>query len=128
MISNSTDFSLHALEARFEMQCIDRIESGGINERQMITDDGCGGGGGYSYYGNSWDNLGSGEGYVGTYQTASDGSGAMLDDGSYTDGSTGAFPSYQTSQVNPDLCRNGTGFPEFCAPTPQRSRCTVCRC
>ncbi len=124
-MQNTLNFSIVELEARFEMQrlCQETI----ISDTPQLDD--CGnGGGGYSYYGNSWDNLGSGEGYVGTYQTASDGSGAMLDDGSYTDGSTGAFPSYQTSQVNPDLCRDGTGFPEFCAPTPQRSRCTVCRC
>ncbi|HEX8131325.1 MAG TPA: hypothetical protein VF527_19655 [Pyrinomonadaceae bacterium] len=114
MNPTSTDFSLHALEARFEMQ---------YYQNEIISDGGGGGGGGdYDYYGNSWDDNGSGNGYVGNYQAASDDSGAMLDDGSYTDGSSGAFPAYN----NPDVCRLDPTFPG--CPQPNTSRCTICRC
>jgi hypothetical protein len=114
MNPTSTDFSLHALEARFEMQHYY------MDER--ISDDG-GGGGGYGYYGNSWDNLGSGDGYVGGYQQASDGSGAMLDDGTYTNGESGQFPGYNTQSVQqPD----GTCWPTY--PCSPRSLCRICRC
>jgi hypothetical protein len=110
MNPTSSDFSLHALEARFEMQQYDtepRLYEG--------TD--------YGYYGNSWDNLGSGDGYVGTYQEASDGSGAMLDDGTYTDGSSGQFPGYNTQSVQqPD----GSCWPTY--PCSPRSLCRICRC
>ncbi|HEX8131324.1 MAG TPA: hypothetical protein VF527_19650 [Pyrinomonadaceae bacterium] len=111
MNPTSTDFSLHALEARFEMQ---------YYQNELMYDDG--GGGDYGYYGNSWDDLGSGDAYAGTYQTASDGSGAMLDDGTYTDGSSGAFPSYDTRPYDPS-CE-----PTFrCSPAPT-SKCVICRC
>ena len=114
MNPTSTDFSLQALEARFEMQY--------MQEELLRYDDGGGGGGGYGYYGDSWDNLGSGEAYAGPYQPASDQSGAMLDDGTYTDGSTGAFPAYN----NPDVCQLDPTFPGCAQPTT--SRCTICRC
>lgn len=125
MSPNSTDFSLQSLEARFEMQCMDNHDTGGYYLQQELTADDCGGGGGggYGYYGNSWDNLGNGDAYVGPYQVASDESGAMLDDGSYTDGSSGAFPAYN----NPDVCRLDPTFPG-CPPQQQTSRCTICRC
>src|SRR5215213_263876 len=114
MNSQSMDFSLRALEARFEMQYM---------QDEIIGVDGGGGGGDdYGYYGGSWDNYGSGDGYVGNYQTASDGSGAMLDDGSYSDGSSGVFPAYN----NPDVCRIDPTFPG--CPQPNTSRCTICRC
>jgi hypothetical protein len=113
MSPNSTDFSLQALEARFEMQYMQEEVIGG--------DNGGGGGGAYGYYGNSWDNLGNGGGYVGSYQVASDNSGAMLDDGSFTDGSTGAFPNY-TDPTNPDP----SCWPTYpCSPP---SLCRICRC
>lgn len=116
MSSPSTDFSLYALEARFEMQYM---------QNEIINDGGGGGGGDYGYYGNSWDNLGSGDGYVGDYQTASDGSGAMFDDGSYTDGSTGAFPSYS----DPNTCwPTYPCGPPSNVPSGPPSRCTICRC
>ncbi len=108
------DFSLHALEARFEMQF--------TLPEYCDVDCGSGGGAEYGYYGNSWDNPGAGEGYVGEYQVASDNSGAMLDDGSFTDGSTGAFPAY----TDPNTC-----WPTYpCGPPfpSQATKCTVCRC
>ena len=114
MSPNSNDFSLHALEARFEMQR--------FYDHEVIGPDG-GGGGDYGYYGNSWDNLGSGNGYVGEYQVASDNSGAMFDDGSFTDGSSGAFPSYDTRATLPP---DPTCFPTYpCSPP---SRCPISRC
>jgi hypothetical protein len=114
MNPTSTDFSLQALEARFEMQ---------YYQNEFISDDGGGGGGSYNYHGNSWDNLGSGDAYAGPYQEASDGSGAMLDDGTYTDGSSGAFPSYDTRDPsNPDP----SCWPSYpCSPP---SLCRICRC
>ena len=120
MTPSSQDFSLQALEARFEMQGGDELE----------YDDGGGGGGGdegasggdYGYYGGSWGDMGYGNAYVGAYQVADDGSGAMLDDGSFTDGGDGAFLSYQ----DPDVCRYKPDFPG--CPTPNTSRCRVCRC
>jgi hypothetical protein len=123
MNSTSTDFSLQALEARFEMQYM---------QNEIISDDGGGGGGGgYGYYGNSWNDPGAGEGYVGTYQQASDGSGAMLDDGTYTDGSSGGFPSYNTQSIRqPD----GSCWPTYPCGPPSNvpsgppSKCTICRC
>jgi len=125
MNPTSMDFSLHALEARFEMQ-ICQMEAqgdGGGGGGGCGDDGGGGGGGGYGYYGGSWDNLGDGGGYVGTYQAAEDGSGAMLDDGSYTDGSSGAFPTYNQP---PDICQADPNFPG--CPPPNSSRCTICRC
>jgi hypothetical protein len=123
MNSTSADFSLHALEARFEMQ---RFV---LNEPCDID---CGGGADYGYYGNSWDNHGAGEGYVGPYHTATDNSGAMLDDGSYTDGSAGSFPSYNTQSIGqqPD----GSCWPTYPCGPPSNvpsgppSVCRICRC
>jgi hypothetical protein len=108
MIPGSLNFSLHALEARFEMQSAD----------EFIADPDGGGHGGayYDYYGDSWGDLGKGEGYVGVYEMAADGSGAMLDDGTFTDGSSGAFPAYD----HPDLLYR---------PEPDLgSKCVICRC
>ena len=116
MTPASQNFSLHALEARFEMQSGD----------EFIADPGDGGGddggGSYDYYGGSWDDYGYGDGYVGVYEMASDDSGAMLDDGSFTDGSSGGFPSYQT----PEICRYKPDWPG--CPQPNTSRCVICRC
>jgi hypothetical protein len=121
MNPTSTDFSLHALEARFEMHLVNFQ----YEEFQDSGDGGGGGGGGggYGYYGGSWDNYGAGSGYVGEYQAAEDGSGAMLDDGSFTDGSGGGFPTYNQT---PDICRYQPTFPG--CPPPNSSRCTICRC
>ena len=115
MNSTASDFSLQELESRFEMQGFVPVLDG----NGETPPDG-GGGGSYGYYGSSWDNPGQGDGYVGSYQYASDDSGAMYDDGSYTDGSSGAFPSYQ-GQQEPPKCPNGP-----CPP--DRSKCTLCRC
>ena len=114
MNSSSQDFTLHSLEARFEIQFY----------YEDIIGDGNGGGGGsdYGYYGSSWGNAGSGNGYVGTMQTASDGSGAMLDDGTFTNGSTGAFPAY----TDPHICLADPNF--YGCPQPNRSLCNICRC
>lgn len=115
MNSSSTDFSLHSLEARFEMQ---------YYQNEFCNDCGGGGGGGdYGYYGSSWGNYGSGNAYIGTYQVASDDSGAMFDDGSYTDGSSGAFPSYP----DPHICLADPRYPG-CPEEQRASRCTICRC
>ena len=118
MNSTPMDFSLHALEARFEMQYM---------QDEFIGNDGGGGGGAdYGYYGQSWGNPGAGEGYVGNYTVASDNSGAMFDDGTYTDGSTGAFPAY-TDPSNPDP----SCWPTYpCSPPfpSQATKCVVCRC
>ena len=108
MNSRSMDFSLNALKARFEMQF--------YFEEFCKMDCGGGGGASYGYYGDSWGNNGYGDGYVGPYQVASDNSGAMLDDGSFTDGTTGGFPA-NTSQSIP--------FPER---VPRPSLCNICRC
>lgn len=115
MNASSMDFSMHALEARFEMQY--------YNEQEISGDDG-GSGSDYGYYGSSWGNYGYGNGYVGVYQTASDGSGAMLDDGSYSDGSSGAFPAYNTDE---HICLADPQFPG-CPQEQRGSRCTICRC
>lgn len=106
MHTTTTDFSLHALEARFEMQ---------FQQQEFLADDG---GGAYGYGGGSWGNYGSGEGYVGGYQVANDNSGAMLDDGTFTDGSGGGFPAYGNQSLQ---------FPND-PPTTTVSRCTICRC
>lgn len=110
MNSTSMDFSLHALEARFEMQ---------VSPNEMCGNN-CGGES-YGYYGSSWGDQGEGEGYIGTYEYASDNSGAMLDDGTYTDGSTGAFPAY-SDPSNPDP----SCWPSYpCSPP---SLCRISRC
>jgi hypothetical protein len=115
MNASSMDFSLHSLEARFEMQyTLPEI---------CDVDCGSGGGGGYGYYGDSWGNLGSGDGYVGNYQVASDHSGAMLDDGTFTDGTSGSFPGY----TDPYICLADPNF-YGCPQQQQTSRCNICRC
>jgi hypothetical protein len=132
MSLSTSIFSLQELEARFEMQCMGEDSGGGrfYNEQHL---DACGGGGGaaYDYYGSSWGDAGSGEGYIGTYQTSGDGSYAILDDGSYTDGTSGDFPSYEqngsamategggTDVDTTDGQVNGIGI---------RSYCVLCRC
>ncbi len=125
MSLTTSNFTIEQLESRFEMQCMADGRDQYYMEEQ-IDDGSCSGGGGgsYGYYGNSWDDLGSGEAYAGTYQEASDGSGAMLDDGTYTDGSSGSFPGYDTRDpTNPDP----SCFPTYpCSPPP--SKCTICRC
>ena len=113
MNSSSQDFTLHSLEARFEMQ---------FYYEDTIGDGGGGGGEAYGYYGGSWGNAGAGDGYLGTMQTASDGSGAMLDDGTFTNGSTGAFPAY----TDPHICLADPNF--YGCPQPNRSLCNICRC
>ncbi len=111
MNSTSMDFSLQALEARFEMQT--------MHQEIRAVDDGSD----YGYYGGSWGDYGSGDAYIGAYQTASDNSGAMLDDGTYTDGSSGSFPAYDTRDSYDPSCE-----PTFrCSPAPT-SKCTICRC
>ncbi|HEX8068726.1 MAG TPA: hypothetical protein VF546_02165 [Pyrinomonadaceae bacterium] len=118
MISNSSDFSLQELEARFEMQTMMAAldETGGEGGGYSGTD--------YGYYGYSWDNWGEGNGYVGAYQTASDGSGAQFDDGTYTDGSSGSFPAYDTQQEGDPTCPQTP-----CPPNPKRGhKSTICRC
>ncbi len=109
MNSAASDFSLQELESRFEMQEMLVIDGGGPPPD----------GSSYGYYGGSWGDPGQGQGYVGDYQYAGDGSGAMYDDGSYTDGSTGAFPSYQGQQT--PKCPNGPCPPDRC-------KCNLCRC
>jgi hypothetical protein len=109
----TSNFTIEQLESRFEMQCMN--DSGGLYyDQQFISSDdgGCGGGGGgaYDYYGSSWTTGTSGEGYGGVYQ--GDGSGnAQLDDGTYTDQSSGAFPAYKAS-----------------SNVSVRSFCRICRC
>jgi len=112
MNASSLDFSLHSLEARFEMQY----------QLPEVCEVNCGGGGDYGYYGNSWGDQGAGDGYVGPYQIANDHSGAMLDDGTYTDGSTGGFPGY----TDPHICLADPNF--YGCPQQNTSRCNICRC
>lgn len=133
MSLSTSNFSLQQLEARFEMQCMDYQQDAGHYYQQDVISDGCGGGGGsYDYYGNSWGDAGSGEGYVGTYQTSSDGSYAILDDGSYTDGTSGDFPSYdQDSGAMASTEYNGSADADSLAgPNGIRVRsfCVICRC
>jgi len=111
MNSAASDFSLQELESRFEMQAMMVMPEDGPPPPD---------GGSYGYYGTSWDNPGQGQGYVGDYQYASDDSGAMYDDGTYTDGSGGAFPSYQNPR-DPPKCPNGPCPPDRC-------KCNLCRC
>ena len=132
MSLSTSNFSLQQLEARFEMQCIENQDSGGgyYYDQQLTGDCGGGGGGAYDYYGNSWGNEGSGEGYVGSYQTSGD--HAVLDDGTYTDGTSGDFPTYgddgggaSAMSYDPSADSdtvtgpNGIGF---------RTYCVICRC
>ncbi len=111
-------FTIEELESRFEMQAI----STGIGHdsqlyNQRTIDDGSGQGAAYDYYGTSWGNAGSGAGYTGSYH--GDGSGnAQLDDGTYTDQSSGSFPAYSTNQ--------SSGAAPLSASI--RSFCRICRC
>lgn len=109
MNSSSMDFSIHPLEARFEMQ---------LTENEFSPDSGEA----HGYYGESWGDLGYGSGYTGAIQVASDNSGAMLDDGSFTDGSSGIFPLYSNNIV-PQPCN-----PPCTPPTYEFSFCRRCRC
>ena len=102
MSLTSSQFSIEQLESRFEMQS--------MYMQEATVDDGGGGGASYDYYGSSWDNGSSGEGYVGAYQGDNSGN-AQLDDGSYTDQSSGAFPAYKAS-----------------SNVSVRSFCRICRC
>jgi len=129
MSLTTSNFSLQELEARFEMQCMIEYQQADTYTVNQYDDGGCGGGGGgsYGYYGSSWGDAGSGDGYVGTYQTASDGSYAILDDGTYTDGTSGDFPGYEqdggtmsaTEGDSTDGAVNGIRI---------RSFCVICRC
>jgi hypothetical protein len=116
MSLSTSNFSLQELEARFEMQCVldqqDASGGGGYSDPNAC---GGGGGGAYDYYGGSWGDAGSGNGYVGPYQTSSDGSYAVLDDGTYTDGTSGYFPGYGDNSVS------AQGFVKSCY-------CVICRC
>lgn len=119
MSLTTANFTIEELEARFEMQAHPLVEP------EMMCSDcegGTGGGGAsYDYYGYSWGNEGAGNAYVGAY--GQDGSGnVMLDDGTYTDRSSGAFPSYSVQQ-DPN-CPNAP-----CPPNPNRGcKCNICRC
>jgi hypothetical protein len=110
MSLTTSNFTIEQLESRFEMQCMGEQEQYYMEAR--IDDGSCGGGGGgaYDYYGSSWNNEGSGDGYVGAYQSDSSGNG-QLDDGTYTDQSSGQFPAYGT--------RSQVSF---------RTWCRICRC
>jgi hypothetical protein len=103
----ASNFLIQELEARFEMAPMARCNM-----------DDCTGlepGSKYGYYGSSWGNLGSGNGYIGVYTTNS--GHVMLDDGSYTDQTSGSFPAYGAPPDPP-----GPG------PAGGRCRCTVSRC
>lgn len=121
MSLSTSNFSLQELEARFEMQCMteyQQVDSGsGYYNNDSICGGGGGGGASYDYYGSSWGDYGSGGGYTGTYQTSSDGSYAVLDDGTYTDGSSGDFPSYDQGGSTASAQSIGV-----------RSYCVICRC
>lgn len=114
MSLTTTNFTIEQLESRFEMQCMS--DTNHFQQQDMISDGsvGCGGGGGggatYDYYGSSWVNPNTpNEGYGGAYQ--GDGSGnARLDDGTYTDQSSGGFPAWIKKNVSVN------------------SFCRICRC
>jgi hypothetical protein len=113
MSLTTSNFTIEQLESRFEMQCMSDHDTNQFYMEDRIDDGGCGGGGGggsYDYYGSSWNNEGSGDGYVGAYQGDSSGNG-QLDDGTYTDQSSGQFPAYGT--------RSNVSF---------RTWCRICRC
>jgi hypothetical protein len=104
----TSNFTIEQLESRFEMQCMSDTDNGYYMNEQISDGgggcDGGGGGGSYDYYGNSWGNDTSGEGYVGPYQGDSSGN-AQLDDGTYTDQSSGVFPAYKSNVSVRSFCR-----------------------
>jgi hypothetical protein len=137
MSLSTSNFSLQELEARFEMQCVENQDAGGGGYYQNTFVGDCGGGGGggaYDYYGGSWGNHGSGDGYVGGYQTSSDGSYAILDDGTYTDGTSGDFPAYDDGSGAAASLQGGggTGMDADIGSANLRvginSFCVICRC
>ena len=107
MSLTTSNFTIEQLESRFEMQCMSEQEQYYMEAR---IDDGRCSGGSYDYYGGSWGNEGSGDGYTGVYQGDGSGNG-QLDDGTYTDQSTGEFPAYGT--------KSNVSF---------RTWCRICRC
>lgn len=111
MSLTSSNFTIEQLESRFEMQCAGETGDG-YYMNEMISND-CGGGGGgasYDYYGSSWVNPNTpDEGYGGVYQSDSSGN-ARLDDGTYTDQSSGGFPAWVRRNVSVN------------------SFCRICRC
>jgi hypothetical protein len=109
----TANFTIEELESRFEMQ----THSFEVDQQCL---DCAGGGASYDYYGESWGNQGSGDGYTGIYGQDSNGN-VMLDDGTYTDRSSGAFPSY--AQQDPTCPQTP------CPPNPNRGcKCNICRC
>lgn len=108
MSLTSSHFSIEELESRFEMAPL-------VGRCNMDTCTELEPGSRYGYYGDSWGNLGSGSGYVGVY-TNNNGH-AMLDDGTYTDQTSGSFPTYEPE-----------GPPTGPGPRPARSFCVICRC
>lgn len=120
MSQTLSHFTIEELESRFEMQAVIADDPGGPNMMCADCDSGGGGGAAYDYYGSTWGNLGSGDAYTGVYAQDSSGN-VMLNDGTYTDRSSGAFPSY--SQVDPTCPQTP------CPPNPNRGcKCTICRC
>jgi hypothetical protein len=110
MSLTTSNFTIEQLESRFEMQCMSDTNQF-YQQEQIVADGGtCGGGASYEYYGSSWINPNTPEeGYGGAYQ--GDGSGnAQLDDGTYTDQSSGSFPAWVRRNVSVN------------------SFCRVCRC
>lgn len=107
MSLTSSSFLIQELEARFEMAPIGRCTMDDCTEFEP--------GSRYAYYGSSWGNLGSGSGYIGVY--ANNGGNVMLDDGTYTDQTSGTFPAYAAP---PD--------PPGPDPAGGRSLCRICRC
>ncbi len=105
MSLTSSSFSIQELESRFEMMPIGRCT---MDDCTPIEP-----GSRYGYYGSSWGNLGAGSGYTGVY--SSNNGNAMLDDGSYTDQTSGSFPLYEAAN-NPPI------------PHMTRSFCRLCRC
>ena len=98
----SSNFSIEELESRFEMAPLaGRCTMDDCTEIEP--------GSRYRYYGDSWGNLGSGSGYIGTY--TSNNGGYMLDDGSYTDQTSGSFPAYEPASIHVSRCF-----------------CVICRC
>lgn len=111
MSLTTSNFTIEQLESRFEMQCMGDTNQYYMEEHITADGGGCGGGGGsYDYYGSSWINPNTpNEGYGGAYQSDSSGN-AQLDDGTYTDQSTGSFPAWVRRNVSVN------------------SFCRICRC
>lgn len=105
MSLTSSDFLIRELEARFEMAVIGRCNMDDCTGMEP--------GSRFGYNGSSWGNLGSGNGYTGVY--ANNSGHVMLDDGSYTDQTSGSFPAYSAPPDPP-------------GPAPARSYCRICRC